>query len=525
MKKIILTLFFFHLPLLLPHNIQQVAKAQVNLQWARQYNGPTSSDDAAQAITIDDSGNVYITGSSNVLGTVYDYATVKYSPSGETLWVRRFHQGINFNGGRDIIVDESYNVYVTGSPVTIKYDRDGNILWVFDNNADVRKMTRDNQGNLYITGTSSENFVTFKLNSNGILIWTSTYNGPANGIDRAQNLVLDNSNNIIVTGWSQGSGTLYDYATIKYTSFGGTVWVRRYNGPHPSYPHDFGEAVAVDDIGNVFVTGYSIGTNGSSDYLTIKYDAAGNSIWEARYDIHGDAGYDISVDRAGNIFVTGVTTVYDYTTLKYNNSGNLIWAQTIPGTDFPPLPAMVLDTLGNVYVAASRQRDDWADFIIVKYNNNGIQQWITQYPGFGIGFHYSNDIIIDRNGIVYVTGQGYGSGFYDYHTVKYSQIVGIQTISIEIPADFSLSQNYPNPFNPSTVIRYRLPVNSFVILKIYDILGREVANLVNGEFKAGTYEIKWDGNDLMNQMSTSGIYFYRLTAGDYTESKKMILLR
>ncbi len=90
----------------------------------------------------------------------------------------------------------------------------------------------------------------------------------------------------------------------------------------------------------------------------------------------------------------------------------------------------------------------------------------------------------------------------------------------DVLKNYSLSQNYPNPFNSSTVINYQLPVTSNVTLKVYDILGREVATLVNEEKHAGSYEIEFNGTNL-----TSGIYFYHLISGDYSKTKKMILLR
>lgn len=93
---------------------------------------------------------------------------------------------------------------------------------------------------------------------------------------------------------------------------------------------------------------------------------------------------------------------------------------------------------------------------------------------------------------------------------------------VSIPGTFTLMQNYPNPFNPSTVIGYQLAVNSFVSLKVYDILGREVKTLVNKEQPAGSYEVELTISD---EPLTSGVYFYRLTAGSYTATKKMILIR
>jgi photosystem II stability/assembly factor-like uncharacterized protein len=88
------------------------------------------------------------------------------------------------------------------------------------------------------------------------------------------------------------------------------------------------------------------------------------------------------------------------------------------------------------------------------------------------------------------------------------------------PSRYSLSQNYPNPFNPSTTITYQIPEREFVTLKVYGILGREVATLVNEEKPAGSYEIEFAGYGL-----TSGIYFYQLKTGNYSETKKMILIR
>jgi hypothetical protein len=88
------------------------------------------------------------------------------------------------------------------------------------------------------------------------------------------------------------------------------------------------------------------------------------------------------------------------------------------------------------------------------------------------------------------------------------------------PKEFMLYQNYPNPFNLNTVISYQLPVNSNITLKVYDILGNEVATLVNEEKQPGNYEVKWNASNV-----SSGIYFYQLMTGDYVDTKKMILLK
>jgi fibronectin type 3 domain-containing protein len=89
-----------------------------------------------------------------------------------------------------------------------------------------------------------------------------------------------------------------------------------------------------------------------------------------------------------------------------------------------------------------------------------------------------------------------------------------------LPEVYAISQNYPNPFNPTTSIKYQLPKNSFVTISIYDMLGREVANLVNEEQEAGYYEFSFDGSQL-----SSGTYIYKITAGDFTDSKKLLLVK
>jgi hypothetical protein len=100
----------------------------------------------------------------------------------------------------------------------------------------------------------------------------------------------------------------------------------------------------------------------------------------------------------------------------------------------------------------------------------------------------------------------------------------------QIPLEFALMQNYPNPFNPSTVISYQLPVSSDVTLKVYDVLGNEVATLVDEEKPAGNYEVEFSakggsasGGNAYNL--ASGIYFYKLQAGNFIETKKMLLMK
>ena len=99
-------------------------------------------------------------------------------------------------------------------------------------------------------------------------------------------------------------------------------------------------------------------------------------------------------------------------------------------------------------------------------------------------------------------------------------VVGVDNISTIVPENFEFLQNYPNPFNPRTVISVQLPVSGEVLLKVYDVMGREVQTLVNERLNAGTYSVTFDGSNL-----SSGVYFYKLQSGDFTSVKRMVLIK
>jgi hypothetical protein len=261
--------------------------------WVRRYNGPDNSGDQARAIAVDGSGNVYVTGPSYGSVTNYDYATIKYFPNGDTAWVRRYNRPWNgYDWAEAIAVDGSGNVYVTGYSssgsragydyTTIKYYPDGDTAWMrrYDGGTDhdwAYAIAVDGSGNVYVTGASwgwwgsgiSRDYATVKYYPDGDTAWVRRYNGPDNLDDYAYAIAVDDSSNVYVTGESPGSGTGDDYTTIKYYPNGDTAWLRRYDGPGTVW--DGALAIAVDGSGNVYVTGKSWGSGTYYDYATIKY--------------------------------------------------------------------------------------------------------------------------------------------------------------------------------------------------------------------------------------------------------------
>jgi hypothetical protein len=530
----------------------------VDTAWVRRYDGPGNTTDQARGLAVDDSGNVYVTGNSNGSGTYDDYATIKYLPNGDTAWVRRYDGlGLQLDFALALAIDGSGNVYVTGESqsaapdydydyLTIKYLANGDTAWArrYDgwlNDSDgADAIAVDGYGNVYVTGSSREcrgdgDLATVKYFPDGSTAWVQRYDGPGKGNDGGHAVAVDGYGDIYVTGMSTGWGTDYDYLTLKYCSDGG-AW-RTYDGPAGSY--DQGRALAVDGSGNVYVTGYSIGSGTDYDYATIKYLPNGDTAWVRRYNGPGN-GWDearaIAADNSGNVYVSGSSegsgTGRDYATIKYLPDGDTAWVRRYngPGNSRDDAYAIAIDNSGDVYVTgASTGSGTGYDFATIKYLANGDSGWVMRYDGPANDDDAAPAIAVDDSGNVYVTGSSTGIGSSDdYCTIKYVQTpseVKDETGSRERPSEFDLSQNYPNPFNPTTKIEFTLTKSGFVTLEIYDVLGRKVRILVSEELSSGYKSVIWDGKNDDGESVASGVYFYQLKVGDFSEPKKMLLLK
>jgi hypothetical protein len=475
----------------------------VDTAWVRRYDGPASDSDYPVAMAVDDSGNVYVTGVSQGDGTSTDFATIKYLPDGDTAWVRRYGQESNLQDNpEDIAVDDSGNVYVIGAT------QNSTTWW---------------------------DYATLKYHPDGDTAWLRIYNGFGDGTDWGWAVAVDDSGNVYVTGSSCGFGSAIDYGTVKYSPSGDS-WIRTYNGPANDTDH--GLAIAVDGSGCVYVTGESDGVGTYCDYATIKYLPDGDTAWVRRYDgaaNNDDCVCDMAVDNSGNVYVTGGSyneTDEDWLTIKYLPNGDTAWVRRYngPGNGNDRARAIALDNSGNAYVTGrSLGSGTDYDYTTIKYLPNGDSAWVMTYDGPVSGSDGANDIAVDDSGNVYVTGRSNGSGSSDdYCTIKYVQTaseVKDETGDRDRPSEFDLSQNYPNPFNPSTKIEFTLAKSGFVTLQIYDILGRKVRTLVSEELSSGYKSVIWDGKNDDGEAVASGVYFYQLKVGDFSEPKKMLLLK
>ena len=264
--------------------------------WATTFNRGPNYSDHSYLIAPDNNGNVYVSG--------YSYNTASYSWN-EDEWI------------------------------TIKYDSLGNQLWMrpFSTWQNARNgaptyMKLDAMGNVYLTGGFQDSgtfvsYATIKYDPEGNQLWVARYRGPnpSGAYDFAIALALDVNANVYITGYSYGNGpTNADIATIKYDSTGNQLWLRRYDGPANGY--DEGRSIAVDSIGNVYVAGLSFGNSSNYNYVILKYDSSGNFLWEKRHEgpVFNRATEKLSVDRIGNVYLAGTDSknAHDFVTIKYS---------------------------------------------------------------------------------------------------------------------------------------------------------------------------------------------------------------
>jgi uncharacterized delta-60 repeat protein len=433
--------------------IFSTACVHVKEEWVVLHDGPGNANDVATAIALDGSGNVYVTGGSGSSLEDNDYATVKYDPQCNKQWVAYYNgPGDGSDEALAIAVDSSGNSYITGWSAnsyenldycTIKYDPQGKEQWVAryngpDNGFDfAMDLALDSKGNIYVSGYTSyisllASYVTVKYNQQGEEQWVARYEGAEGSVNNAAALTVDKMSNVYVTGLSYDSTSKPDYVTIKYNSQGSEEWVSRYDGP--GHDVDKPVAIAVDDWGNVYVTGMSKNKRGDYDCATVKYSPGGQEVWVARYNgpaaSHDEViGFTALVlDSQGNIYVAGSsegsTSGLDYCTIKYNAQGEEQWVTRYnsPGNGKDQAFALATDGAGNVYVTGSSiNSDSTKQYTTVKYDAKGIEQWVVSYSGSGNSQNQAFALVVDSSGNVYVAGASGEILDLDYCTIKYSQ--------------------------------------------------------------------------------------------------------
>jgi len=529
-----------------------------SLSRVENYSGPFSNDDIVKSMVLDNSGNVFLAGYGASNTSNADFFTYKIDNVGNMNWHKRYEGSAKDTDIAYSLVKPDSKVYVTGTCkeitsgydfLTIKYDSLGSQSWArkfngLGNGTDIAKVViADPPNNIYVTGKSygagtGFDIVTVKYDSSGNQIWSKSFNRNGTDDDEPSSMTFDSEGNIIITGKSKSPTSNADIITLKYDFSGNLLFSHFYNGA--SNGNDEGNSISADGFGNVYVCGKSQSTIGNQDLIVIKYNSSGVQQWFNLYNGASNAedeGVSMNSNQQGDVFVGGYTKNsalnYDYVIIKYNSSGIQQWINFYNGAanKNDKAKSMVLGNSGNLYVTGTSENSTTGVGIsTVKYNSQG-QQVAVSSANFLNPETEAVSILLDINENVYITGNinnfntTENHGMDILHFKLASNLSSVNYIGVNQPKNFSLTQNYPNPFNPQTKIKFAVPLNvkgqtSNVKLIIYDLLGREVATLVNEELKPGTYEADWDGSNF-----SSGVYFYKIISDDFVETKKMVLMK
>ncbi len=419
--------------------------------------------------------------SYNANGKVTGGLTEKWS-NGQ--WIDSTKDTITFNSKGRILTDLSQvwsnGQWITSSLYTNTYDSSGHLL--------VYMYQQYSNGDLvdYYIGTTSYDAQGRRIN----FLWESWSNGKLN-ISYTDSYTYKNNSNWhtdtdLQQDWSNGQYINSSLSTSIFDSSGHEVcWLVQLwsNG---QWVNDERDTTSFDSSGNEISSISQQWLNGQwtnnnftlNNHVTVAFDSSGHG--ESAITQQWLNGQWVNVQQESRTFDANGNMLTDLFQQWSNGQWKNIFLNTY-----------TYDENGN---NLSQYNSIWSDSSWIPSDNQlQINYGIKDFTFFGYSMKISYSLLNTTN---------------------------ISTKVVSIPNKYSLSQNYPNPFNPSTTISFSLPSKSFVTLKVYDILGREIVTIVSEEMPAGRYSKQWNAANL-----SSGIYFYRLQAGSYTETKKMILLK
>ncbi|MEJ8801250.1 SBBP repeat-containing protein [Pontibacter sp. H249] len=491
-----------------------------NVLWAKSAGGQVQGNNYGYGygIAVDGAGNAYVTGSfigaitfgstSYTSSSSNNMFIAKYDTSGNVLWAKRGggENIYSYSFGRGIAVDGAGNAYVAGefgpifplgSPVSFgaatllssggvdvfiaKYDASGNTLSAknptsFGLNDQARSVAVDGSGNTYVTGyfqgTATFGTTTLtnareigtdifiaKYDASGNVLWAKSAGGESS--DYGNSIAVDGSGNAYVTGNFWGTATFGtttltssgdDVFIAKYDASGNVLWAKSAGGAIS----DYGNSVAVDGLGNAYVTGEFKGTATfgtttltnaggiGTDIFIAKYDASGNALWaKSAGGANSDYGNSVAVDGSGNSYVTGYfqgAATFGTTTLtnaggtdifiaKYDASGNALWAKSAGGANSDYGNSVAVDGSGNPYVTGYFQgtatfgtttltNAGGTDIFIAKYDASGNALWAKSAGG--ANSDYGNSVAVDDAGNAHVTGSFHGAATFGTTTLTSS---------------------------------------------------------------------------------------------------------
>jgi len=457
--------------------------SQSSTTWQKIYLNHHLSDPELDGIDIclADSSNFYIVAHNRYPVGI---TLLKINAYGDTLWSRVIDTLSNTYAG-GVSSGDGGIVCASDQAATVKFDKKGNQVWKkrYGFQALAYKIMRTFDGNYVICGQYNGWYaMIYKIDSNGNLIWMKNFTNFYEGWYRY--IIESNDRNYVCVGFKIHSSNGNNYGLItKLDTAGNVIWEKEYifNG--------WTDFSSIDKIN----MGYIVCNRGGIDSLInnfIKINEIGDTIFSKQFN-NGVQGWN-----------------YEGMDVKKINDNKYLFCSggvKVGGLGRTNTKIFITDSLGNIIREAIYGGIDSMDFALLKraclVGNGEIVLEGLFIPDTGSNFNYAYTIRIDSN--------------------LNAPPIGLKNSNKNVPLQFIILQNYPNPFNPSTNIIFKLAKNSNVMLKVYDILGKEVITIVDGKQNAGTYNIIFDGRNF-----ASGTYIYSFIVNNIiVESKKMVILK
>jgi hypothetical protein len=410
--------------------------ASGDLAWQRAYNGTGDDDDFWAGVARAPKGGAYVAGSVRPdagAGVVnYDFAVARYAAGGTRRWLRTFdgpagHHDIAMNVASDRfgnVVVVGYVNYLALQPqiaAVVKYDAQGKRRWARFYDAPngsseiAGEVAIDAAGNVYVAGEystpgSDTDAFLARYSPSGARKWVRSYSGP--GQDQIRDIAVDDRGNVYLTGVTYTSAMDFDMLTLKYRPDGKRSWVRRLDGPASST--DMGNAIAVTGGGTVYVAGQVVDTTTGVDAALVKYSTAGAFKWLSTRSSIGasnDHYLDVALLGNGDVVAAGdidagpLTEDTDLLLARLSHAGGTRWARIYDGPDALDDGGEYVATLGgDIYVAGFATSTATArDILTLKYGGSGQFRWARSHGGVDM----SNDFAA---GILAVSGSVYTAG-------------------------------------------------------------------------------------------------------------------
>ncbi len=508
-------------------------------------------------VTVDASENIYVIGDygdSVLIGGIKvkgfgigaEMYVAKFNSSGTAAWVKSFGSSGFLDQSIDITNDPLGNVYVCGSffgnwdfgtvqfpfgSATVgiaKYNSNGDVLW-----AKKVPVATSGPGGIHYGGNHVYTAVgrtLAKFTLDGDTVWTRTIPTNPSYFVQYRDVKVDIWGCVLVTGQFKGTLTFGsttltsssindpDIFLVMYDANGTVEWAKQAGAVSTPGQEDIGQAIATTEHGDVYLVG---------------------QYW-------GKAGFDSDSISAGS-------SILGMFIAKYSNTGVFQWVKGSSGPNGATAYANGVRILSNddILVAGSYSLgitiadttfniSGGADVLVLRLAPDGTRRWARR-SDTNVTSASSLCLATNVSGTAAYTGGQFSSAFKIGATtmtiaagvtdgwlgkMTINTLTAVREITdTPLPRSSSMSQNYPNPFNPTTTIEFRIHETTRAKVTVYNLLGQRVRDLVDQDLAAGTYSTEWDGRDLTGQQVPSGVYFYKLQAGSYVESRKMTLLK